>query len=576
MDNRSQLTQQLLTKEVIDEKQQLTFLSGFTHEQLTELENKYKKNRFALEEIIATHVYQFRFEQILNYGGISTNLLYMFFRGETSNAGIENVAKIVQEDAKVSDGVGYGLGVSLAVPGTLVFVFAASAKNEAALSILEYAHCDPLNVRLKKALQTASENKMQAFIESIKFIANQAVLTTTYATSAMSNIIPIMDYLNKLPAGGKWSIILLIQYLTFRFNSTYYNGSYYSGLKFWWNEENRPYLLGEIFRGNIAIPVEIFLQGIISAAGLRAFPNYYYAALAASGALGGWIPATIVATLAGIHALCVLYPTTYNHYMTAHEEINTILRKNIPWEKIDSLLKKEENFSCLDEKTREKRTQQLIDDMVKSERDKLSKEARGDKGYTAVFKEEPSTIFTVSLTTLIGGIFGYKLTATLAPLIGGPPTVVAALSTAFAATLIGGSFYKAEDNRVNNELILKKLKKTESKEEKKSTSKNRYEKVAEIAATFFAVTNAASTITSTSGSGKLIGGDSPQMNLGITSLAIKGGLNNIVYNIPKVKSTLLSFAPTKQKDNQSHEMKDIVILENYFSTPEVCVNMRVK
>src|SRR5260221_81290 len=92
------------------------------------------------------------------------------------------------------------------------------------------------------ALLFAANNKARAFIDSFKVIAHQSVLLGTYMTGALSEILPIIDYLNSRTSFEKWLAIAAIQYFCCRYSSSYATPSYYEGVKFWENKEGRPYL----------------------------------------------------------------------------------------------------------------------------------------------------------------------------------------------------------------------------------------------------------------------------------------------------------------------------------------------
>lgn len=546
----------------IKPKQQLNYLDGFTENQIVELEKKYKKTRQELDQIVADYYKSFWWERILKYGELSTNFLYMIFRAKTSNAGITNVAQTVKPDAVVSDAVGYGIGASVAIPGSLVYTFSSSAKNDAVLAVLDYANRDPLDKRFSDALAYAREHKVQAFFDSLLFSLNTTILVTTNATFATSEIIPIINQLNTLPPTVKWAVVAGIEFFAYRYNENYYRTEYTKGLKFWWNEENRPYLLGEISRGNFAVPLEIFLQGIVSAVGLRAFPNYYYLAVAAAEALGGFLPAAFVASMAFLHGLCVLYPATFDHYMKADEEINAILRSQIDLEKVKEISQdyiKKFKLDKASEKELNHHLEEIINGMVKANRDALSIKARKGQGSLALFKEEPSSIFTTGVTTAIGASFGYQLSPyIMTGLAFAPPALIATLSASASAGLFGYLYYKAEDKRVNDNEILKLLKPSEEKPSKPANQK------AALVAGILNTCNAISSATSTIGSYQLLGNSSGPLRAFVSKAALEAATNTFLISFPKTLETLESLCHShSEPDVKLYDSKPIMV-ENHF------------
>ncbi len=545
----------------VDEKKQdaidpkkFAYLSDFSPAELAALKKKYPKQTLEqLDDQINDHWKSYWAERLKKYGAISTNFLYMFFRAMTSNKGINNVANLISPGTTVPSAVGYGLGVSFAVPGTLIYVFTASAKKDAILSILDYVNRDPFNQRVAQTLAKACEDKTQALLDSVEFIIKNSVTAAVNATAAASCVIPILDQLNTLSPVLKWSIIAGIGYLGFHYNGMCYNEAVEQGVAFYKNATGRTSLRAEIAKGNIAIPVEILLQGVISAAGLRAFPSYFFAAAKAGAGLGFFLPATLVAILTALHGLGALYPVTFNHYLGNLEKLREHIAKNIDAKQIDGLLEeqlKHLNLGVLTAETKEKHRKQIIAAIVEETINIMFSEHNKDKGYFSLFKAEPSTIIPTVITAGIGGYFGSQVLApALASITCGPAAVTTALCAAAGAALFGGLFYRAEDNRVTYKLLAEKT----LGDDKKTVNApaTRGDKVAEILATIFAVSNSISSATSAIGSlDGLPGGDTPLVKTGVTTAATKSGLNSIGFFQPKVEATLKSLFQCSETEDE--------------------------
>lgn len=539
----------------------LRYLDSITREKLSELEKKYGRSAQELEAIIDDYWKSYWFELTANYVGISTNLLYIVFQATANKAGIDGTVALFNPDAVVPDAVSTGLGGFLAAGG-LTFVFAISAKNEAAEAILAYALRDPIKERVSDALKFAANNKARAFIDSFKAVAHQSVLLGTYMTGALSEIIPIIDYLNNRTSFEKWLAIASIQYFCCRFSSAYATPSYYEGVKFWENEKGQPYLISELMKGNIATPLQVFFQGIISSSLIRAYPNYNWIAAAGAKAIGAWPHPAFISFLVFANSLCTLYPATYNHYMSDGQKIDELLRRNIDWNAVKQLAQQQFsqlNITELSADDLRTHLDRIANDLIQSEKQTLRTHIENKKGTGYVFKEEPSTAVTTTWQSLIGAYFGSQVLApALAPLSAAPPALVAVSCGLFAAVVLGGLFYRAESNRVSDKMVLELLQAKEKEKAEKSEGKEKTDKPLEdmkqptnsrfIKAASMAIPgiNILASITGTIAASTKIQ-STPSETTFFATTATQAGLNALAYNQPKVENILTSLFATKPK-----------------------------
>jgi hypothetical protein len=575
----------------------LYYLKDFKETEIASFEKHYDRTRYELETLIEKHRTYYWFDVARYTCDTGTNIPWIYYSIMTGKAGIQGFAKVINPDAQVSDATANTVGAALTTTGTMSFIFYTSPIKCAALSTLAYATRDPIYQRIPALIDAAKKDPKQAAKDSLASLAHTSLLGTTYFTVGMSEIIPFMDSLNQLPSPVKWLVMGGIQYFACRYMDTYMTKEYYNGVTFWKNEEKREYLFEKIKRGEIAIPLQVFFQGIISTVGLRAFPNYYFIAEAAAKALGGYIPSPLVASLVAIHGLCSLYPTTFNNYILSDEKADTLLNSKIDWNSVNQRFVeqiKQLNLATLSEselnnlkrsivstilqyqlpqlgdkahakldtdeiytqikknldkinltglsETEQHTFQKLIaDSIVQAEKDLLVKKTRNEIGYLGLFKQEPWSALTVGWQGAIGAYFGAKFMAPL--FIQNPPLALTVVSGIAGASLFAVFAHRAETNRVINNLNLDELLMTRKKMEeaaKKAAEekKNESTTAAKVLAGGLVTAFAASSTMSTIGSNSLLGTPSPLFNTFIASAATQSGLNSISYIYPGLANTL--------------------------------------
>jgi hypothetical protein len=580
----------------------LSYLKDYKESEIIAFEKHFNKNRFELENLIEKHKARYWFDYSRNILAAGTNIPWIYYGILTGSKGVQSFANVIDPSTPVSDGTANVIGSSLAVTGTMSYLFYASPGKDAALSTLAYATSDPLYKQIETAFTAAKNNPKQAAIETAKFLGNYSVIGTTYLATGMSEIVPFIGGLNAMPPGAKWLIMGAIQYFSWRYMDTFMGKSYFNGLAFWENKENREYLINKVRKGEIAIPLQVFFQGIISTVGLRSFPNYYFIAESAVKALGGFTPSWpisgSVALLVAWHSLCVLYPATYNRYVQADEKADALLKNKIDQDSVNEHLVERIKHLNLDtmseaelttlkqniaesilltqlpelgDKARDKLqpdeivyrvsqhlrqlkltglstaettnfTRLISESILLAEKDILKEKIRKEIGVMGLFKEEPWSAITVGWQGAIGAYFGAKFLAPL--LVASPPAYLAAITGLTGTAAFAGFAHRAESNRVINNLSLKQLEMTKQKEaELAKIAASEKQTGAEIAATLFAAgfasASAATNTISTIGSNSLIAANpSPLLNTTIASMATQSGLNSIEYNYPNVKETL--------------------------------------
>jgi hypothetical protein len=390
---------------------ELYYLAKFSQKELEELHDNegksfikdHQKTVDQLEAIITEYWKTQWYFRVENWLANASNLLFVIFQINTAGEGVESFIKAFAPDATVSHSISMGVGIPPALASTALYALAFSAYRQAISETLCYAHTKPICERAINAYLYAKASPMGALSKMLVYLFNTTTLLTSNLTGTMSEIVDISDKINALPTPLNWIVIMTILYCGNKYYKNYMNQEYHAGMKSWidflLNKDNQPWLLAEIARGNIATPIQIFLQGA-SAIELRTYPLYYYLALASATALGGWIPAPLVAALVTWHSLCVLYPETYALYMNDKIKVNELIQ-----EKIKPILE-------LLQQTNPDMTAKELETVAKKEFNNIKKAYEAEviraHGRAYVLKE-PLTVASIACRTVIGGYLGLQL-----------------------------------------------------------------------------------------------------------------------------------------------------------------------
>lgn len=455
-------------------------------------------SRREADSILTKKKLKFRANQVLNIGANSSNLLYSVFTINTSASGIKSFVKIFSS-RPISDTGAAFLGIFSSLLNTLQWLLMYSAEEEAIKTVL--ADRSPKQ-DLKEFIDFARLHPASATLRFVQFLIDQTILLTVNLTSTSTELIYIVP-MPYVPLWFEGIAIGVVLGLGNRFCNHCWTDNYYLGKDFWLNTEERPYLLGEISRGNIAIPLVAGLQGGV-AVGLRTLQFYSIASATLSSFGGIWVPSYMAAAAAFLHSVHVTYPATFDFYMKPGEELNAILlsklalpanqfidrhlgqlkkisqmseieqkefldilkqdistqliKGNIPSSetsnpKIEQLAKQFIHFNIND--PLEKIQKAFTYNLVKLNKTLLAEKIFKEKGRMRLIAHNPLCISELGLQTSVGGYIGYNaITPLLMPSIG-----IASLPLAIAAgsLALGGLFYTAEINRAINRLSYEEL-----------------------------------------------------------------------------------------------------------------------
>lgn len=358
------------------------------------------------------------------------------FQAEKSNVGINALSQLVLGKETPSR-MGYGLGAPIATLGTGALIFSYNPRDKALEATLNYAESKPLLEQAYDWLDLAKKHPIETVFRLGAGVANIVVNTT----GAMVPALGFASKLNLLSIPARVTCLGLLAYPQYVFYRIYFNTD--KGINFLKNKK-LPWLAQLIWNGEIAVPLQIFIQGGLSAVGLRAYPFYYFIAKACEQMLGGWFPVPMVVAANIVQSMLTLYVLTYERYLANRVKADELLDKivNQAIEKFIHDVRKEVGFEQpLSGEELEKK--KLL--LKKTLKQLFDEEIISQKKMGFVFREEKATIATVSYRSFIGGAVGYFAT----------PFIVVS-PYARAAFTIGGAFaagkllYNAEKYRITD------------------------------------------------------------------------------------------------------------------------------
>ncbi len=279
-----------------------------------------------------------------------------------------------------------------------------------------------------------------------------------------------------MPMAPLWAQIpldLLVLGLTNKYYNIYKTPSYHQNLKFWhdfegfkfWQSKN-PWLLGEVARGNIAVPFQVFLQGTVSAVGTRSFPNFYYGAQAAGeiaeSMLGmPWVPPWLVAAGVVIHSERTLYPATYNKYYENKTKLKDLFQKfQALWDEKYAALHSQAENENLDPAALYALVREF--DQLAHKLKLITEEKNNVAALTRteIFKNEKPAVAQIAIRTGIGGAFGYFGLSQLAIQYTFNTAISISMSiggAVFSSILFGGMLYRAEKDRIQDQVLVSRV-----------------------------------------------------------------------------------------------------------------------
>jgi len=544
-------------------------LKYFSDKELEELQKKHKKDLDQLRQILIQHPWVYNAHAIQNICFLVDDCLYTPFQILTGKDGTQSTVDFFDPKVPVSDAVGYAVSTVLAIPDFIFNMTAIHPYKEAVKSTLEY---QPLSDQLRKFFNGISESFSTAWNEgvcgvtkvifngvtaSVKSVFHHSILWTHNITGAATNAIalyeaagPIPVIMNYIPRPGQYAIVGSICYFGNGYYSKYSNPDYYEGLDFWFGDDQGNSSIAALKKGQISTAMtrifnnhgilsdirhlelsrafQVFFQAHISTVALRAFPGFYYVAVALEQDLGYWMSPTAVAALVAFHTEMVRAPVTYKRYHGAEQELEKLLEN--------------EGGDINDKKLA------------------LKNVVHQRHGYFGIFAKEPTksaVAGTASVILLSGAAGGYYGATVLLPqLIGyiANEPLCETLSILLGASVPLLLSYQAEKNRIINNVALEDYKKEQARADVEAANQpanHNSETIFTGADAFAAIMVLGSQLGrafSTIGSAARL-----NMNPAVTQLttliALQNAVNGFFFNFNKVKSTVSSWSIFKPKEN---------------------------
>lgn len=546
-----------IVRDLAFDENHIDWLQGFTQEEAVQLREKYVINEQTLNASLSRHINYYRFLLIHNYISLSSNALYFIFQANTSNEGVKNLFDSLFQGMHTSDAIGYGIGIPTAAANASLYSLMFSSHKKAVEGTLRFIHDPSYESRMATFINTAKDDPMHASKLACKKIFDECVLTISYYTSAVTEIIEIHHL---IPVNLQLTATLLVLHFCRSYLEQFMTKDFHAGEAFWTNKPNYPWLLGEIKRGNIATPLQIFLQGIISTTLIRTHPYHWNVAAKAEKTLGWWFPKPLVATAITIQSLCVFYPATYLRYLGDSIKINDLLRQKLNTnESMQRLLRAyatELQINLTDATPQQH--EELAIAVISLEKNLIKDKIQLD--FQRFIREEPYLAIPLLFRTAIGGYFGAHIIAPLLEYAIEQTILTTTIGTILGAGLFGGLLYKAEYNRVLDKLILNELEAELTIDAKKVIN---YENtwrttLLKFAATTLNVGNAISQAISVMGLESrelsrthMTGNSAAIVTVTSATVATESAINRMIFNAPKATDTILSlFArPVKSVTN---------------------------
>jgi hypothetical protein len=559
----------------------LSYLSQFNPTEQHELQTKYGKTLEELEGVVTTYNSSYWYYNTKYHASLYTNVLYLGFQISFSKDGLQSFVHIFNPQTTLSNTIGYLIGVPLALMDFGFNSSVYSCHKEAVKSVLDYAAGKTYGDTVYGAFANALINPRETAKACLFSLAHHTALLTHNLTGAFTYLVilyepiellsstPLIDFLPS--AHLKAAITLAIFYCGNGHYQLYSNPDYYKGLDFWKNAKKRPWLIDLVWRGQYAIPLQVFLQGIISTVCIRSFPNYFYYALHAADKLGGWMPAPLVAIIVAWHSLCVRYPSTYNHYMADQEKIedtlqgffgnkvntlfnNPVDRTNFS-QSLDVLLNESVHLLAINPALASKNKNKFLQDIQEwyftknpSQQELANKIAQfhievlteqvlcqQKIGFAAT--ADSTNLLPLLFRTIVGGYFGYSTVTPLLMVLCAEFIPMAAVGIIVGAVLMGGLLYSAQRTKATNHLVQEHLN-TALGIVENQTAENSISNKARIIADTLNLSSQASRAMSTMGSGaRLLGKNSLAMTA-TTVVVLEQLINGFLFNMNKLRNTM--------------------------------------
>lgn len=519
------------------------FHDNFKPEEIKALEKQYGCNYQTLKDKINQHWCAFRAVQIEASLALIPEVPFMGWQISRGSEGIKSGVKQIRPDIELSDSAAFWTNVPLTGVDFIFNVHTFGPTKAAVLQALSYAFWSPAK-DLKEYVEALKSEPCKTFCNTTKALASGAVdqfaCLTHNATGAAANFV---ETLSIVPDPYKVAVSVVLTFLGMENYRYFCNSDYYESKTDFWQNKKLPSLLSEVRKGNLAIPAEIFLQGMIAGVGLRT-ATFYGIALAVAEVFGAWIPASVVAVAVFIHSLCTRYPSTYSRYMgdelairdmvanLCKDEIDTMIQQSIG--KMGITLSAPEQLKYIE--TCKENVMELLTQLTKN---LVNKELRQSNrnGYKA---DDVASLIPATTQAAIGGYWlGWQsLTPAIAACSVHPAVqVLSYTGPVIGALVCGGPSFKAEMNRIHNgkvkELLEEKLKGEEDVKAVATTSK--CEKALKVLSYIVtSISQGQRCLTSMGVLEKLSIIDLPGARAFGMGISIKQSLNGIIWTGPKV------------------------------------------
>jgi hypothetical protein len=519
-------------------------LNEFDIEELVTFPELYGKTFPEMEEAIdeysGSHLY---FKAAYRGGGL-INLMYLPFSLKKSNVSIQSVADFAKKGSTVSDEVAYGVGGIISAASTAYWAFSFPWRRKALKATLDYIHRKPIQERLKIAAKTPGKSFLYVLDEAIL----QGVNTTMMSTLFIG--LPGFAEFHWL---AKLAIVLPVQFFGYYFYDAYSNEPYRRNIHFLL-ARNRSSLIQEVLKGNLTVPLQVLIQGLMSTVALKSFPLAPQIAIEIAAVLGAWIPPWLMIPMALMYYSRISYPVTYERYMGPTLEMRQMLKENLDQNLVNSIVThriRSLNLALITAEKTQKMREEAEQDLLKRDEQTLKTEVLKEAGWGFVFKEKPVLIAPIMWRALAGGVFGF-MTLPMLTLVGG---------TMLGASLLAGSYFLAERNVVIDELCVRRLKQRqrERQVEQKAQpnpgpSANPSSCCTVATADTLTMANSLSGAMTITGAGKeLLSSGDPTVNASSSWLfpwflvaAIENGFNSFIYGRQGTRDSFKSMCEPKQ------------------------------
>ncbi len=559
----------------------LQYLHLFTEQEIKTMVRRYGKPAEELDELISDYYYSNLARRLNNSFAIFTNISSSILQIVTSRDGIQNLARLFDEHALVSNTLGLAIGTPLALIDLAFNLTVISAAKKAIEETLDYASRDSYQEQFQELIEQAKEEPRQAAETIVKWTFNKTILYThNLLLGAAANIIagyePVQFFLPALgeiliPAwmpllsvNAQFCIAAAFAYGGNRYYSLFSDPDYYQNFeKFWlqgvkdlWNNkpESSPWLFSRFHHLHLTTRLQIAIQGL-STVTIRTL-SFYYLASAASEKLLGFDQdttaslAAILATLTAWHTLCSRYPQTYNYYLADHLKIEAWLRENrktkpqtviasIMRNDIDSLnIVMSPNELNKYKAEFEKNLSEDLKHNIDAFKIRLFQEQVLEaKGAAYALKNDPSLALQLAFRTLIGLYLGYSA---FAPLLMhyliDEPFFMTALSLFLGAGLTAGPLYEAEKIRITNQLVWQKINSEEKEEAAPAIQDTKTSNRIADLITFGS--NLSRTFSVLGFSKRVFGEEKPALTSTFAIIAAETMVNTVLFTYQKVRSSV--------------------------------------